>query len=92
MKQKTHESICTSCVHRVRSARGYICEESGKHPWWNQQTCPDYAANGEVESELMKCQACGRMLPAKAFAKFSITKCKRCAAKAAASRRKEKRP
>ena len=45
----------------------------------------------EPNPELMKCQACGRMLPAKAFAKFSITKCKKCAAKAHASRRKEKR-
>ena len=45
----------------------------------------------QTQPELMRCQACGRMLPAKAFAKFSITKCKRCAAKVASARRKAKR-
>ena len=44
----------------------------------------------ETKPELMKCQACGRMLPASAFNKYSITKCRRCAAKAASSRRKDK--
>lgn len=45
----------------------------------------------EPKPELMKCQACGRMLPVTAFPKYSITKCRRCKAKADTSRRKQKR-
>ena len=41
--------------------------------------------------ETMRCQSCGRLLPVSAFAHYSITKCRKCAAKMSASRRKQKR-
>lgn len=44
-----------------------------------------------TKPEMLKCQSCGKTLPVSAFPKYSITKCRRCSAKTAASRRKEKR-
>lgn len=37
------EMICKNCLYRVKSTRNYICEKTGKHLYWNQQTCPDYS-------------------------------------------------
>ena len=36
------EMICKNCLYRVKSTRSYICEKTGKHLYWNQQTCPDH--------------------------------------------------
>jgi hypothetical protein len=35
--------ICKTCLHRVKSTRSCICENTGKHIYWNQQTCHDYS-------------------------------------------------
>ena len=41
--------ICKDCQHRVKGTHGCICEKTGKHLYWNQQTCPDYSKKEEVE-------------------------------------------
>jgi len=35
--------ICKTCLYRVKGTRGYICEKTGKHLYWNQRECPDYS-------------------------------------------------
>jgi len=39
------EMICKNCLYRVKSTRGHICEKTGKHLYWKQQTCPDHIEN-----------------------------------------------
>ena len=35
--------ICRNCIYRVKSAhRGYICEKTGLHTYWNIRSCPDH--------------------------------------------------
>ena len=35
--------ICRNCIYRVKSGhRGYVCELTGKHLYWNQQSCPGH--------------------------------------------------
>ena len=37
--------ICKTCLYRVKGTHGDICEKTGKHIYWNQQTCPDHSKN-----------------------------------------------
>ena len=37
------EMICRNYIYRVKGGhRGYVCELTGKHLFWNQQSCPDH--------------------------------------------------
>jgi uncharacterized radical SAM superfamily Fe-S cluster-containing enzyme len=36
------EMICKNCIYRVPGTNGHICEKTGKHLYWNKQTCPDH--------------------------------------------------
>lgn len=43
--------ICKTCLHRVKSTRSCICENTGKHIYWNQQSCPDYSETKQPEKK-----------------------------------------
>ena len=36
------EYICANCIYKLKADRGYVCEKTGKHLYWNKQTCPDH--------------------------------------------------
>ena len=40
--------ICENCIYRVKSShRGYICEKTGLHVYWNKQDCPDHVESAK---------------------------------------------
>ena len=43
--------ICSTCLRRVESARGYICEVTGRHLYWNKQSCSDHVEAGSSARE-----------------------------------------
>ena len=49
VRMRKTRMICKTCLHRVKSTYGHICEKPGKYLYWNQQKCPDYSETEQPE-------------------------------------------